>query len=491
MNEQQMMHERNKLLGKLMWGSLILGLLVDVASKMPMIVLMTLGISGTIVCSMISFLNWKRIFVDKIKYIVIAGMAVISFLVISSSPHASAYFLLYYSLLLAALYQDFLSILLSGVVQILFTNVFFFTYKEQMFPGFVGKHIISLNVFLCLCTGLLVFQSLFTRKLINLANDEATKAKEAKKQMDSLFSQIKKSIEILEDFTKNLHKNIGITGQISEDVTKAFSDIATSVETQAQSVNGIRDSMQESDQRVQSVSEASSMMEELSAKTMTILNTGSGHIETLSKEMGSIHEIIIDTVGLMKEFNQQTEQIENILHTITGITEQTNLLALNAAIEAARAGEHGKGFAVVADEVRKLAENSKHSTKEIELILHEIQSRTAQITNQIHAGQSAVEGSKGTTGQVGDMFQYITDNTEKVVQQASHVKDMLHKLLHSFHFITEGTTAISGITQTTAAAIEEVLASANEQNNRIEDIVESADQLEVLTHNLSNCIKQG
>src|SRR6185312_8497025 len=140
---------------------------------------------------------------------------------------------------------------------------------------------------------------------------------------------------------------------------------------------------------------------------------GRNEVLALSKGMGSISDTVQVVVTEMQSLDGASRQIGEILGLIEEIADQTNLLALNAAIEAARAGEHGRGFAVVADEVRKLAENSASSTREIGVLVKDIQAKTDEVVRSTTAS-----GTKAESGlQMADLAgRAITDILEAVAE---------------------------------------------------------------------------
>jgi methyl-accepting chemotaxis protein len=188
----------------------------------------------------------------------------------------------------------------------------------------------------------------------------------------------------------------------------------------------------------------------------------------------------------MGEMNSDIQNITKIIQVITDLSSQTNLLALNASIEAARAGEAGKGFAVVAEEVRKLAEQSSNSTKDIETIIEEIQSKSDGIVSQVKDSfdggvkqTQVINEAIDSANQVSDQFEILVQETKAIDMLSQEIKKQKDSVLLSVENISASTEENSAGTEEVSANAEEILATMEEFSNNISTLEEIANILEV------------
>jgi methyl-accepting chemotaxis protein len=201
---------------------------------------------------------------------------------------------------------------------------------------------------------------------------------------------------------------------------------------------------------------------------------GSDIIHAAADEMVHIATTVNESSRLIQDLGQQSAQISQIVNVIKEIADQTNLLALNAAIEAARAGEQGRGFAVVADEVRKLAERTSISTKEITAMIDKIQTCTRMAIQSMDAGVTRVGAGAALAQQAGDAINQIKDGVEHVVSAVNEISASLKE------------QALSN--SENAHKVESIASLSETNSNAFNETAKTVKYIDELARNLSNLV---
>lgn len=214
-----------------------------------------------------------------------------------------------------------------------------------------------------------------------------------------------------------------------------------------------------------------------STEILSLTKDGTALMRSSVQQMQSIDGIVKNAVEQVKGLDSQSQQISQLVQVIKDISNQTNLLALNAAIEAARAGEHGKGFAVVADEVRKLAEEVTHSVGVITNIVSAIQTGSKTVVHSLEDGYTQVdEGTKQIT-LTGRTFETINHSVGNMEMKIQHITEELNYISTNSKKINQAIEDIAAVSEESAAGIEQVSASAQQSSSSMDEITNHASEL--------------
>jgi len=193
-----------------------------------------------------------------------------------------------------------------------------------------------------------------------------------------------------------------------------------------------------------------------------------------------IADVVNQSAGTVRALGKSSDQIGEIIGVIDDIADQTNLLALNAAIEAARAGEQGRGFAVVADEVRKLAERTTRATKEIASMIKTIQSETTLAVQSMEQGTQEVENGFRLADKAAASLQGIVDTSEKVTDMIAQIATASKEQSAASEQISRNVEAISTVTGETAANIQHIARAAEDLNKLTTALQDLVGQFQLL-----------
>ncbi len=366
----------------------------------------------------------------------------------------------------------------------------------------------------------------------------------ARASLTETIGEVKSAADSVARTSAELSDAAAQSGNASGQIAQTINQVASGASEQARASSDTSNAVQELNSIIGQVgagaSEITTKVQIASARlgemtvAITSASTAAAEVSTVAANAAEAtdhgQKAVRDTVGEMDrikltveqasvkvtELGAKSDQIGAIVETIDDIAEQTNLLALNAAIEAARAGEQGKGFAVVADEVRKLAERSSRATKEIAALIGEVQTGTEQAVKAMNAGAAEVEHGSELAAQAGaslDAIHEAVTATQRAVERITADVDAMTKasagvvsattatgeiavatnhaavrMTNAARTVAGSVESIAAISEENSASAEEVSAATEEMSAQAEEVVASAGSLAQMADELDSVV---
>ncbi len=302
-----------------------------------------------------------------------------------------------------------------------------------------------------------------------------------------IIQSVSSSAEQVAATSEQLTASSEQTSTASEEITESIQQISTGQDKQLFGMQEANNSVSQISSSITEITTNIKELNDLSIETSKVSLYGNEVITQTVEQMNQINEQSMVTTEAMRLLESKSQEIGEIINVITSIAAQTNLLALNAAIEAARAGEHGKGFAVVADEVRKLAEESGNAANDIAALIGEIQINTQNTVQTVNEGKIVVETGMNYVENAGKTFEaiaadvnLINDKLSSVSAEIQEISANTEVLVNEIHKTKDVTNQSTSYTQHVVAAAEEQHASMVEMTVASRSLAEMSQQLQDL-----------
>ncbi len=313
------------------------------------------------------------------------------------------------------------------------------------------------------------------------ANGDLTVSMRAEKDdaIGKLFEGFTVAVEKIHTMLTQVTEAVSATASASSQISASAEEMAAGAQEQTHQASEVATAVDEMTKTIIDTTKNASTAAELSRMYGENARDGGKIVVETISGMNRIQEVVRKSADTVKELGKSSDQIGEIIQVIDDIADQTNLLALNAAIEAARAGEQGRGFAVVADEVRKLAERTTKATKEIAKMIKQIQKDTAGAVLSMQLGTQEVEQGREMAEKSGQSLKLIIEGAEKVVDVITSVAAASEEQSVTAEHISKNIEAITNVTQESAGGTQQIARAAEDLNRLTQNLQEMLGQFTI------------
>ncbi|HUI63857.1 MAG TPA: methyl-accepting chemotaxis protein [Bacteroidota bacterium] len=327
--------------------------------------------------------------------------------------------------------------------------------------------------------------ALFSRPIGNLAAKAETIASgdltvhvpvDSKDEVGQLALAFARMVESLRDTIAGVGESSAAVASASSQISSSTEEMAAGAQEQTSQAAEVASAVEEMTKTIQENSKNTGNTAETAKQVKSAAEEGGRVVEETVAGMRRIADVVNRSADTVRTLGKSSNQIGEIIGVIDDIADQTNLLALNAAIEAARAGEQGRGFAVVADEVRKLAERTTKATKEIAGMIRTIQAETAGAVASMEEGTMEVNNGIGLAERAGTSLKAIVGMVQKLTDMVSQIAAASEEQSSASEQISKNVEAISSVTNQTASATQQIARAAEDLNRLTENLQANMDK---------------
>ena len=477
----------NKFLGEVNKALII----INWSAVLVAIILKVTGVFGTYLPAIIIFLctaitTVLKIFRKSEKAIsygnILCGPIMIIFVSADVPKVTPIFVLLIYCITLMYYNWTYLGLVGTfGITLLIYIQYSRFVYDSKTFIITLIYMIFTMNILFVLNIGAV--------RLLKKTVAKEIETKENLSQINNTMMIIKNSTISLDTSIENCHKNLKSVDEMRNTMENGLDEIVKGVISQNDSIASINEMINTSFNQINDINSLAEHLSQISNNANTVVLIGSKNVETMNNQMHIINETSIKTHLTMQELNSGIQDINIFLSDINEIANQTKLLALNASIEAARSGEAGKGFTVVAEEVKKLSEQSTDLVRQIDLIVKQIVTKAKDALEEVDKGYSATKEGDVMLANVTNSFDGINKSFKEIDEFILKEMKKIQETIELFLHIRNETESIACISEEHAASTEELNAISQENYASIKRIYCLMKDIKVASDNLVGIMK--
>ncbi|OKP97063.1 methyl-accepting chemotaxis protein [Paenibacillus sp. P46E] len=305
-----------------------------------------------------------------------------------------------------------------------------------------------------------------------------------------IVNRIRSVAQIITEQSEGLVNNVTTTKEGGTQIALTMEELAKAAGSQAEAAVDASRAVEDMNRLIENFAGKGIELSEHSEQVRMKGDKGKELMESSVAQMGQIAEVVSRSMEAVEELNHKNEGIFRLVGSIRSISEQTHLLAINAAIEAARAGDSGRGFAVVAQEVRKLSEDVQQTVSEITGITQGIQHNSMEMVQQLRSGVEKTEEGSRKIMETGEALAEINKSVYVMSRTIDEMGRDLQQMTGASETMNEFSQHISALAQESAASVEETSASAHEQVSSTNEVATGIEQLRTLLGELKESVTQ-